>query len=234
MRYHVDAPRQPSTKAFKPQTGLIRIRSGLENGVRNLQGFEYIWVLFQFSYAAAMATGEGQSELRRLKAEEARAATGGAGAGPSTATAAEATTALDAEEVRSDTLKSWRHRQGITRCSGFNVMLVPPRDEELRGVFATRSPHRPNFIGMSCVRLVAVQGLDIFIADHDLLHGTPVLDIKPYLPFCDAKPDARAGWVDALEASGKGKGDHKYEKQEHRVDRMMEGGTAGKEPEDTA
>eukprot|EP00658_Telonema_sp_P-2_P047939 TRINITY_DN36497_c0_g1_i1.p1 TRINITY_DN36497_c0_g1~~TRINITY_DN36497_c0_g1_i1.p1 ORF type:complete len:114 (+),score=15.46 TRINITY_DN36497_c0_g1_i1:192-533(+) len=79
----------------------------------------------------------------------------------------------------------------------------------MRGVFSTRSPHRPNGIGLSCVRLVDVQGLCVHIADHDLLHGTPVLDIKPYLPFCDSHPDARAGWVSELDESGLAGDDHK-------------------------
>ncbi|CAD2218370.1 hypothetical protein AGDE_08562 [Angomonas deanei] len=208
MRAHVDAPRQPNTNRFEPQTALIRLRSGLENALRDLQGFEYIWVLFQFSYAAAMATGEGQQSIQELsEAEKAAPAE---------------TPPTVGDTIRGDPLSAWRHRDGITRSTGYKVMIVPPRDEEQRGVFATRSPHRPNFIGMSCVRLVAVRGLDVFIADHDLLHGTPVLDIKPYLPFCDAHPDAKAGWVQALDASGRGKTDHKYEKQATRVDRILE------------
>ena len=65
------------------------------------------------------------------------------------------------------------------------------------GLFATRAPYRPNPIGLTCARLVRVQGLHIEVAETDLLDGTPILDIKPYIPVADAFPNARAGWVDA-------------------------------------
>lgn len=225
MRAQIAAPRQPNTGTFEPQTALIRLRGGLENAARDLQGFEFIWVLFQFSFAAPMASGEGQESVRRLKETQKG---GGQPAdsqqqqqpsSPAFATK-EGSDAVAAGLDLDVTLSTYRRRQGFDRSAGFKTMIIPPRDEEWRGVFATRSPHRPNFIGISCVRLVAVHGLDIHIADHDLLHGTPVLDIKPYLPFCDAHPNARAGWVEELEASGKGKGDHKYDKQVNMVDRV--------------
>ena len=82
--------------------------------------------------------------------------------------------------------------------TGVKQTVVPPRDNTSRGLFATRSPHRPNPIGLSCVRLINVVGRKIFIRDHDLLHGTAVLDIKPYVPYCDAHPNAKAGWIDDL------------------------------------
>jgi tRNA (Thr-GGU) A37 N-methylase len=114
--------------------------------------------------------------------------------------------------------------RSIRQKAGFKCMIVPPRDTVARGVFATRSPHRPNSIGLSCVRLIDVRGLDIHIADHDLLHGTPVLDIKPYLPFCDAHPEAKAGWVDKLDASGKSLGDHRATStNDHSIHRNYEG-----------
>ena len=65
------------------------------------------------------------------------------------------------------------------------------------GVFASRAPYRPNPIGLSCVRLVAVKGRVVEVDGADLLDGTPVLDVKPYVPAADAFPDARAGWVEA-------------------------------------
>ena len=71
------------------------------------------------------------------------------------------------------------------------------------GVFATRSPFRPNPIGLSCVELTGVawdtpDGPVIHVRGADLVDGTPILDIKPYLPYCDARPDARGGFTDAL------------------------------------
>ena len=68
------------------------------------------------------------------------------------------------------------------------------------GVFASRAPYRPNPVGLSCVRLVSVQGRCLGIEEADLLDGTPILDIKPYIPAADAFPAARAGWVDAQRA----------------------------------
>lgn len=64
------------------------------------------------------------------------------------------------------------------------------------GVFASRSPHRPNPIGMSCVELTGVEKRRIYIRNFDMLDGTPVFDIKPYIPAVDAFPGSAAGWVD--------------------------------------
>ncbi len=90
---------------------------------------------------------------------------------------------------------------------GWKQQVVPPRDTVKRGLFATRSPDRPNAIGLSAVRLVSIRGSRLLIRGHDLLNGTPVLDLKPYVPAYDAFPHARAGWVDALTEPGP---DHRY------------------------
>ena len=66
------------------------------------------------------------------------------------------------------------------------------------GVFASRSPYRPNPIGLSAVELVKIEGLKVFIRNFDLLEGTPILDIKPYIPEADAFPDSKAGWRDEV------------------------------------
>jgi tRNA (adenine37-N6)-methyltransferase len=79
---------------------------------------------------------------------------------------------------------------------GWRPKVLPPRSTTGRkGVFATRSPHRPNPIGMSVVRLEAVEGLVLHIRDTDMLDGTPVLDLKPYVPYTDAHPEAGNGWL---------------------------------------
>jgi len=67
-------------------------------------------------------------------------------------------------------------------------------DTQPRGVFATRSPRRPNPIGLSVVRLVRVEGATLHIEEVDLLDGTPVLDLKPYVPLLDQRPAERIGW----------------------------------------
>lgn len=139
-RNHFDTPRQPGVRT--PRDGWIVVRRGLQNLCRDLQGFDRIWVLFEFNYS-----------------------------------------------------RGWKHT------------VVPPRDHTPRGLFATRCPHRPNPLGLSCVRLLNVVGRKILIRDHDLLHGTPVLDIKPYLAYCDSWPDAAAGWVAQIDADAP---DHRW------------------------
>ncbi|HRN27806.1 MAG: tRNA (N6-threonylcarbamoyladenosine(37)-N6)-methyltransferase TrmO [Ignavibacteriaceae bacterium] len=75
-------------------------------------------------------------------------------------------------------------------------LVNPPRYLNGKiGVFATRAPYRPNQIGLSCVKLEKVEGLKIFISESDILDGTPILDIKPYLPYSDSFPDLKTGWV---------------------------------------
>jgi tRNA-Thr(GGU) m(6)t(6)A37 methyltransferase TsaA len=82
--------------------------------------------------------------------------------------------------------------------SGWRPKVLPPRSEAGRkGVFATRSPHRPNPLGLSVLRLDRVEGLNVHVRDVDLLDGTPVLDIKPYVPYTDAFADSRSGWLAA-------------------------------------
>lgn len=84
----------------------------------------------------------------------------------------------------------------------WHPMVQPPHEGEARrGVFATRSPHRPNRIGMTCVRLLSVEGLTLTVAGHDLLDRTPVWDIKPYVPYADSFPDAPAGWLEEVVAT---------------------------------
>ncbi len=129
-----EAPRQPD---LATSDGEIRLLAGHHNCLKDLAGFERIWVL------------------------------------------------------------AWFHRS-----HGWKPQIVPPRDRVKRGVLATRAPDRPNPIGLSCVRLVAVYGGSILIRDHDLLDGTPVLDIKPYIPAYDAHPEANAGWVGTLATPG--------------------------------
>ena len=66
------------------------------------------------------------------------------------------------------------------------------------GVFATRSPFRPNPLGLSCVKLSRVEGCDLIVTGADMVDGPPIYDIKPYLPYADAHPDARGGFAEAV------------------------------------
>ena len=87
----------------------------------------------------------------------------------------------------------------LHRSDGWTSRVKPPRGGPKRGVLATRSPHRPNAIGLSAVELVKVEGRTLHLRGVDLLDGTPVLDIKPYVPYADAFPEAKAGWIDELD-----------------------------------
>lgn len=85
---------------------------------------------------------------------------------------------------------------------GWRPKVLPPRGpNQRRGVFATRSPNRPNPIAMTPVQLIGIDAHRLIIGPCDALDGTPVFDIKPYLPTYDAFPDAKAGWFDAHEAA---------------------------------
>jgi tRNA-Thr(GGU) m(6)t(6)A37 methyltransferase TsaA len=87
---------------------------------------------------------------------------------------------------------------GFHSAKGWKPMVLPPRGDKKRGVFATRSPYRPNPIGISVVKLVKISGLKIHVQGTDLLDGTPIYDIKPYIPYADSISDANAGWIDTL------------------------------------
>jgi tRNA-Thr(GGU) m(6)t(6)A37 methyltransferase TsaA len=78
---------------------------------------------------------------------------------------------------------------------GFELQITTPWDTRLHGLFTTRSPRRPNPVGFQVVELVEMHGSTLHVRGLDAIEGTPVLDIKPYLPATDARPNARAGWL---------------------------------------
>lgn len=128
-----DAPRQG---VFGGGEGVVELLAGrdFETALRDLEGFERIWLVFQFHLNGA----------------------------------------------------KWRPTARPP---------VPPAGRNRVGLFATRSPYRPNPIGLSAVKLVRIDGLRLHVAEADLLDGSPVLDIKPYIPAADSFPDAAAGWL---------------------------------------
>ena len=94
-------------------------------------------------------------------------------------------------------LLSWFHRNKTWR-----PLVLPPRGPaKRRGVFATRSPHRPNPLGLTPVQLIAVEGRTLILGACDLVDGTPIFDLKPYIPAYDAFPDALAGWTGEVAAA---------------------------------
>ena len=98
---------------------------------------------------------------------------------------------------------------------GFRTHVVPFLDSQPRGVFATRAPRRPNPIGLSVVRLNRIEGGVVHIENVDILDGTPLIDIKPYVPEFDAQGDVRTGWLDHVSTPvPQRKSDDRF-KQEH-------------------
>ena len=98
----------------------------------------------------------------------------------------------------------WRFHQAVRE--DWSPTVRPPRLGGNRrvGVFATRSPFRPNALGLSCVKLEKVEihpelGPVLHVAGADLVDGTPIFDIKPYVPYADSYPDSRGGFADAVE-----------------------------------
>lgn len=77
-----------------------------------------------------------------------------------------------------------------------SLLVKPFLDNELHGIFATRSPSRPNSIGFSIVRLTEVEGDKLHIRDVDIVDGTPLLDIKPYVPKFDVRESVKTGWFE--------------------------------------
>lgn len=89
----------------------------------------------------------------------------------------------------------WFHRNDSWRS-----LVLPPRGmAQRRGVFATRSPHRPNALGMTPVKLLGIDGFRLRLGPCDLVDGTPVFDIKPYIPAYDAFPEESAGWLEEVD-----------------------------------
>ncbi len=99
----------------------------------------------------------------------------------------------------------------LHRSSGWQLKVKPYMDDKLRGVFATHAPARPNAIGISKVRLLAVKKNILHILGVDMIEGTPLLDIKPYIPAFDAGDVDRMGWLeDNIKKLEKSKDDGRF------------------------
>jgi len=97
------------------------------------------------------------------------------------------------------------------RSHGFKLHVVPFLDSRLRGLFATRAPRRPNPIGLSVVRLDRIEGGVLHIENVDILDGTPLLDIKPFVPQFDTQGEIRTGWLEkASKTSSSRKSDDRF------------------------
>lgn len=129
------APRQPASSS-KQTVGTITLDKDMnfEQALEDLEGFEYIWIVF------------------------------------------------------------WLHLN-----MNWKPKVLPPNSGRIkRGLFSTRSPHRPNPLGLSLCKLLSVKGRVLKVENPDMIDGTPILDIKPYIPHAEAIPEARAGWLSEL------------------------------------
>jgi tRNA-Thr(GGU) m(6)t(6)A37 methyltransferase TsaA len=117
-------------------------------------------------------------------------------------------------EVRPEFVAGLRDLEGFShiillyhfhRITQTRLVVTPFLDHEPRGVFATRAPSRPNPIGLSIVRLLGVEGNLLQIENVDVVDGTPLLDIKPYVPDFDHHPAERIGWLAAAKGQVKDK-----------------------------
>ncbi len=106
----------------------------------------------------------------------------------------------------------------FNRCEDVFLMARPYADDCEHGIFAIRSPHRPNHIGVTVVELVSVKGNILTVKGVDMLDGTPLVDIKPYNPAFDAPRDVRVGWMEKpSEAKGFSKKVHSTESWRHEA-----------------
>lgn len=119
---------------------------------------------------------------------------------------------LDLEEFSHVTLIYFLHK-----VQDYKLRVIPFMDTEEHGIFATRSPRRPNAIGISTVKLISIEGNILHIEDADVLDGTPLLDIKPFFGRFDNRENVKSGWLDR-------KWDHKHEnlKSDERFNSSIE------------
>lgn len=82
------------------------------------------------------------------------------------------------------------------KSEGYSLHCRPYRDEEARGVFSCRAPKRPNPLGLSVVRLIGREGNILHVGEVDIIDGSPLVDIKPYVPRFDSRADVREGWLE--------------------------------------
>ena len=96
------------------------------------------------------------------------------------------------------------------RSTGYNLEVTPFLDTVTRGVFSTRAPRRPNPVGLSIVKLTGVHGCTLDIEDIDIIDGTPLIDIKPYIPEFDCYPGESSGWLTNRKAINEARADRRF------------------------
>jgi tRNA-Thr(GGU) m(6)t(6)A37 methyltransferase TsaA len=98
---------------------------------------------------------------------------------------------------------------------GFDLTVIPYLDDKKRGLFATRAPRRPNPIGLSVVKLEKIEGNILHVINLDIIDGTPLLDIKPYVRDFDSAEDFRIGWLEGrIDRKDRDTADNRFHKNE--------------------
>ena len=161
-----------------------------EEALRGLEDFSHLWLIWGFS----ANKGQGASHKEQQKSAEtpqtAQSPSLGEGLGVGSPEPSTLGEGLGVGSPEPSTIG-----EGL----GVSLTVRPPRlgGNKRLGVFATRSPFRPNGLGLSSVKIVSVGDGEIEVAGADLMDGTPIYDIKPYLPYADSHPQARGGFTDS-------------------------------------
>jgi tRNA (Thr-GGU) A37 N-methylase len=168
---HSDPAQTPKqTESARGIAGTVELNAELAGGLKDLAEFDYIWLVVHMHKAV---------ETRDVWLEQS-GDKGNKG---------------ELGEIEGD--KGQKGNESVAanpERAAYSLEVVTSKAEPAHGVFATRAPYRPNAIGLSLVRLVRIEGSTLHIEDVDLLDGTPVLDIKPYVPKLDNRQTERIGW----------------------------------------
>ena len=161
-----------------------------EEALRGLEDFSHLWLIWGFSANKGQGASHKEQEKSAETPQTAKSPSLGEGLGVGSPEPSTLGEGLGVGSPEPSTLG-----EGL----GVGITVRPPRlgGNKRLGVFATRSPFRPNGLGLSSVKIVSVGDGEIEVAGADLMDGTPIYDIKPYLPYADSHPQARGGFTDS-------------------------------------
>ena len=161
-----------------------------KEALRGLEDFSHLWLIWGFSANKGQGASHKEQEKSAETPQTAKSPSLGEGLGVGSPEPSTLGEGLGVGSPEPSTLG-----EGL----GVGLTVRPPRlgGNKRLGVFATRSPFRPNGLGLSSVKIVSVGDGEIEVAGADLMDGTPIYDIKPYLPYADSHPQARGGFTDS-------------------------------------
>ena len=161
-----------------------------KEALRGLEDFSHLWLIWGFSANKGQGASQKEQEKSAETPQTAKSPSLGEGLGVGSPEPPSLGEGLGVGSPEPSTLG-----EGL----GVGLTVRPPRlgGNKRLGVFATRSPFRPNGLGLSSVKIVSVGDGEIEVVGADLMDGTPIYDIKPYLPYADSHPQARGGFTDS-------------------------------------